>query len=131
MVGSGVSSRSRKTKLINMDIKVKNFSYRSPLAAARRVFSEGLRTGNIYFLSSEENPNDPIVEIDTTAPVGPATGKSIWTVQINPHPWSQTIAEYIWEHLDDDEVTEETIEPYGIACCISGWFCGIKVFISY
>ena len=116
---------------IPMDIKVKNFSYKSPLAASRRVFSEGLRTDNIYLLSSEENPDDPIIEIDTTAPVGPATGKSIWIIQINPHPWSQTIAEYIWEHLDDDEVTEETIEPYRLDCCTNGWFCGIKVHISY
>jgi hypothetical protein len=114
-----------------MDIKVKNFSYKSPSAIARRVFSEGLRTDNIYLLSSEESPDDPIVEIDTTAIVGPATGRSIWVIQVNPHPWSQIIAEYIWEHLDDDEVTEETFEPYEIDCSKNGWFCGIKVQISY
>jgi hypothetical protein len=110
-----------------MDIKIKHFSYKSPTAMARRVFSDGLRTDNIYLLSSEETQNQPIVEIDTTAPVGPATGKSVWTVQINPHPWSQIIAEYIWEHLDDDEVTENSLEPYGVDCCMVGWFCEIKV----
>ena len=114
-----------------MDISVKNFSYKSPSAAARRVFSEGLRTDSIYLLSSEESPNDPVIEIDTTAPVGPATGKSVWTIQINPHAWSQIVAEYIWEHLDDEEVTDETIEPYEVDCCKVGWFCGMKVTITY
>ena len=114
-----------------MDIKVKHFSYKTPNAMARRVFSVGLRTDNIYLLSSEQSQCEPIVEIDTSAPVGPATGKSVWTVQINPHPWSQIIAEYVWEHLDDDEVTENTNEPYEIDCCKVGWFCGIKVQINY
>lgn len=110
-----------------MEIKIKNFSYKTPNAMTRRVFSDGLRTDNIYLLSSEEDENEPIVEIDTTAPIGPATGKSVWTVQVNPHPWSQDIAEYIWEHLDDDEVTEVSNEPYDIDCCKVGWFCEIKV----
>jgi len=114
-----------------MDIRDKHFSYKSPSALARRVFSVGLRTDMVYLLSDDESPRTPIVEIDTTAPVGPATGKSVWVIQVNPHPWSQEIAEYIWEHLDDDEVTEETLEPYGIDCCKVGWFCGMKVFISY
>ena len=113
-----------------MDIKVKHFSYKTPNAMARRVFSDGLRTDNIYLLSSEQSQSEPIVEIDTSAPVGPATGKSVWTVQIN-HPWSQIIAEYVWEHLDDDEVTENTNEPYEIDCCKVGWFCEIKVQINY
>lgn len=110
-----------------MDIRVKHFSYKTPGAMARRVFSDGLRTDNIYLLSSEENPKDPVVDIDTTAPVGPATGKSVWTVQINPHPWAQDIAEYIWEHLDDEEVTENSFEPYEIDCSKVGWFCEIMV----
>jgi hypothetical protein len=51
----------------------------------------------------------------------------VWTVQINPHPWAQDIAEYIWEHLDDEEVTENSFEPYEIDCSKVGWFCEIKV----
>ena len=58
------------------------------------------------------------------------SGKSIWRLTLQPHPWSQEVADLVWEGLETYEVTEETEAPTR-RIAKTGWECGLVVEIGY
>ena len=105
--------------------------YKSPSALARAVINgTGFKTEGYYNLTTTSDEDDVVAVLNTSAPVGPASGKSVWRLDIQHHPWGQEVAEMVWDGLESEEVTEDSIEP-GTNIIKTGWTCGIKVEISY
>ena len=77
------------------------------------------------------NDDEVLVDLDTTAHVGPVSGKSNWLIRVHPHPRAQEIAEAIWDELDWSEVTKGAIDPTGQDCTLVGWYCVWRVNIQY
>jgi hypothetical protein len=108
-------------------------TYRSANAMAQAIISgRGFTTqdSRTYNLCTSAGEDDYVGWLDTTAPVGPLSGKSIWRLTLQPHPWSQEVAELVWEGLESYEVTEETEAPTR-RIAKTGWECGLVVEIGY
>jgi hypothetical protein len=105
--------------------------YKSPAALARAVINgTGFKTDGYYNLTTPTDEDDVVAVLTTTAPVGPVSGKSVWRLDIQPHPWGQEVAEMVWDGLEWEEVTEDSNEP-GPNTNKTGWTCGINVEITY
>jgi len=103
----------------------------SPRVLARRVTEGGLSTDTVYEFVSADDPHTVIAELDTTAPVGPVSGKATWVFDVHPHPWAQDVAEGVWESLDWSEVPDDAEEPYERNCVETGWSCRIFVRVAW
>ena len=105
--------------------------YKSPGALARAVINRtSFKTDGYYNLTTTSDDDDVVAVLTTTAPVGPVSGKSIWRLDVQSHPWSQEVAELVWDGLEWEEVTDDSDEP-GPNTRNTGWTCGIKVEITY
>ena len=105
--------------------------YKSPSALARAVINRtSFKTDGYYNLTTTSDEDDVVAVLTTTAPVGPVSGKSIWRLDVQSHPWSQDVAQKVWDGLEWEEVTDDSNEP-GPNTCKTGWTCGIKVEIAY
>lgn len=106
-------------------------SYKTARRLATAVVNGSqMKTNGYYYFFADGLSDDPVVIVDTTAPVGPATGSSIWLVEVFPHPWASEVAEMIWEGLDWDEVTEDS-QPPNSTTRSNGWICKMRVEIVY
>lgn len=103
----------------------------SPAVLARRVTEGGLSTDTVYEFVHADDPHTVIAELDTTAPIGPVSGKAVWVFDVNPHPWAQSVAEAVWESLDWSEVPDDAEEPYDRDCVEKGWSCRILVRVGW
>lgn len=113
------------------DIYETRKQYKSAAALARAVINAtGFKTDGYYNLTTPTDEDDVVAVLTTTAPVGPATGKSVWRLDIQLHPWGQEVAEMVWDGLEWEEVTDDSIEP-GPNINKTGWTCGINVKITY
>ena len=104
-------------------------SYTSPLRLARAAITGAFLRGGCYYELTDPD-GDTVVDIDTTREHGFTNKWTIWVYRVHPHPWAQDAAESMWELLDDDEVTDQTHEPYGIDACSSGWWCEVRVLME-
>jgi hypothetical protein len=114
-----------------MRYKEQRRSFKTARALARAVVSgRSFVTDTYYFLTTSDDEDDLVAVLDTTAPVGPASGTSIWVLEVQPHSWAAEVADYIWSHLDWDEVTEDSDEPSD-RVGLEIWRCRIRVEITY
>ena len=96
-----------------------------------KLLYSSLQTDRYYDFVCKDNGETILVELDTTAPVGPVSGKSNWVIRVHPHPRAQEIASAIWEELDWSEVPEDVIDPTKQDCTLVGWYCVWIVNIHY
>lgn len=89
----------------------------------------GMKSEQYYELYARDYVGEPVAVVSTAGVIGPATGKSVWRIQIRPHPWAQEIADVIWENKWE-EPTNET-QPPGKTVCKTGWTCGLNVKLEY
>ena len=90
-----------------------------------------LQTDRYYDFVCKDEDETVLVDLDTTAPVGPVSGKSNWVIRVHPHPRAQEIAEAIWDELELSEVPEDAIDPADQDCTKVGWYCVWIVKIHY
>jgi hypothetical protein len=90
-----------------------------------------LQTDRYYDFVFKDQPETVVLDLDTTAPVGPVSGKSNWVIRVHPHLCAQEIAEAIWEELEWSEIPEDTVDPTKQDCNRVGWYCIWIVNIQY
>ena len=96
-----------------------------------KLLYSSLQTDRYYDFVCDDDSESILVDLDTTAPVGPVSGKSNWVIRVNPHPRAQEIADAIWEELDWSEVPDDAIDPREQDCTKVGWDCIWIVKIQY
>ena len=108
----------------------KRKKFRSPkLLAQAFVDGIGMVTDNYYELYALNYDDEPVAVVDTTGSVGPVSGRTIWRIDVRPHPWAQEVSDWIWENLWE-EPTEDT-RPPDQNVSQTGWSCGVHVQIEY
>ena len=97
---------------------------------ATRVANARFYSNAVSQLVPAERPEEIVVEIDATAPIGPVSNKQVVVVDVQPHPWAQEVAEGIWNQLDWHEVDDNDVDPAEIDVAKRGWSCRMTVRYS-
>jgi hypothetical protein len=96
-----------------------------------RLLYSPFQTDRYYDFVCKEDPETVLVDLDTTSPVGPVSGRSNWVIRVHPHPRAQEIADAIWNELDWSEVLDDATDPAEQDCTKVGWYCIWIVHIQY
>lgn len=103
--------------------------YATPKGLARAAITGSFLRGGCYY-ELTDGDGAVVVDIDTTREHGFTNKWTIWVYRVHPHPWGQQVAEEMWEMLGDDDVTEQSVEPYGLDVDRSGWWCEVRVELA-
>jgi hypothetical protein len=106
--------------------KRRRMRFMSPEEAAD-VFLYGIFEMRVryYELYAKNFDGEPFAVLKSSNSTGPESYGTEWRLELRPHPWSQEIADHIWD-VGSQQLTLDTVEPTQNVCA-TGWNCGMRI----